>query len=75
MVLLHFYDVVKYDMKYTNVVKYLLGRVIIVKDIDSALNIANHINYLYKIVTLDGDIINPRALLQGQQCKTDTIFE
>jgi len=67
-------DVVKYDMKYANIVKYLLSRVIIVKDINSALNIANHINYSYKIVTLDGDIISPRGSITGGSSVKRTRF-
>lgn len=58
-------NLVKYDNIYDNVIKNLLGNVIIVKDIDVANNIAKVINNSYKIVTLDGQVINVGGSITG----------
>ncbi|MCD3349617.1 chromosome segregation protein SMC [Clostridium botulinum D/C] len=56
---------IKYDIKYINAIEYVLGRTLIAKDMDSALNIAKETNYGFKIVTLDGEVINPGGALTG----------
>ncbi|HHU68928.1 MAG TPA: chromosome segregation protein SMC [Thermoanaerobacterales bacterium] len=67
-------DVVRYESKYGNVIKYLLGRVVIAKDIDSALEIAKNISFSCKIVTLDGDIINPGGAITGGSKIKNNLF-
>ena len=47
---------VKYDEKYTEIIKNQLGNVIVVEDIDALNNIGKILNYRYKIVSLDGEI-------------------
>lgn len=44
---------------------YLLGRILVASDLESAVNISRNINSRYKIVTLDGDIINPGGAISG----------
>ncbi|MBW6409764.1 chromosome segregation protein SMC [Clostridium weizhouense] len=51
--------------EYKDVLDYALGRIIICKDMDSALKISKLGNYKYKIVTLDGEIISPGGALTG----------
>ncbi|KGN02881.1 chromosome segregation protein SMC [Clostridium novyi A str. 4570] len=58
-------ELIKYDEKYINAMKYTLGRTVIAKDMDSALNIAKESGYSYKIVTLNGDVVNPGGALTG----------
>lgn len=58
-------DVVNYDIKYKNVIELLLGRTILADDIDSALAIAKKYYNKYRIVTLDGEIINSGGSLTG----------
>lgn len=49
-------NLVKYDKAYDNIMQNLLATTIIVKDIDALNSIAKHLNYKYKVVSLDGDI-------------------
>lgn len=49
---------VKADAKYQNIVKSLLGRIIIAEDMDSANVISKRCNSRYRVVTLDGQVIN-----------------
>ncbi|MCD3194373.1 chromosome segregation protein SMC [Clostridium botulinum C] len=56
---------IKCHIKYINAIEYVLGRTLIAKNMDSALNIAKETNYGFKIVTLDGEVINPGGALTG----------
>lgn len=53
------------DAKYKNIVSNLLGRVMIVEDIDCAIGISKRYNNKYKIVTLDGQVMNPGGSMTG----------
>ncbi len=58
-------DIVKCEEKYKNVIKNQLGQVLVSKDIDTATKLSKEINRRYKIVTLDGDIVNVGGSLTG----------
>ena len=58
-----------YDPKYENIVKNQLGNVIVVDKIDNANKISKVINYKYKIVTLDGEILNVGGSITGGSIK------
>ncbi len=56
---------VKSQEKYRGVVENLLGRIVIVQDIDAALAMAKKYSNRFKIVTLDGQVINPGGSMTG----------
>lgn len=58
-------NLVDCDTKYKNIVSNLLGRVMIVEDIDCAIGISKRYNNKYKIVTLDGQVMNPGGSMTG----------
>ncbi|WP_252250168.1 chromosome segregation protein SMC [Clostridium sp. ZBS13] len=58
-------EIVSYESTYTNILDHVLGRTIIAKDMNSALQIAKKENYRYKIVTLEGEVISPGGALTG----------
>ncbi|WP_315077062.1 chromosome segregation protein SMC [uncultured Clostridium sp.] len=58
-------EIVSYESTYTNILDHVLGRTIIAKDMNSALQIAKKGNYKYKIVTLEGEVISPGGALTG----------
>ncbi|MCT4544208.1 MAG: chromosome segregation protein SMC [Vallitalea sp.] len=62
-------DLVSYDSMYENIIKYLLGRVVIVNNIDNAIKIARKHNYKLKIVTLSGEVLNLGGSLTGGSYK------
>ena len=62
-------DIISYDPIYDNIMNYTLGRTIICRDMNCALNIAKMGQYKYKIVTLDGEIVNPGGALTGGSIK------
>ena len=58
-------DIITYPEKYEKAVNNALGRVIVAKDMDSALAISKKGNNSYRIVTLSGEIIAPGGALTG----------
>jgi len=64
-----FINIIDYDKIYYNVISNQLGNVIVVKDLDSANRISRKINNRYKIVTLDGEVINVGGSITGGSLK------
>ena len=58
-------DLVSYDNKYSNIISNVLGNIIVVDSIEMANIISSKINKRYKIVTLDGQVINVGGSLTG----------
>ncbi len=58
-------DLVETEDKYREIIKYLLGGAIVAEDIDCAATIAKKFGYRIKVVTLDGQVINPGGSLTG----------
>lgn len=58
-------NLVNFDSKYKNIVKNQLGNVIVSTDIESANKISKLINYCYKVVTLDGEVLNVGGSITG----------
>ena len=58
-------ELVTADKKYREIVKYLLGAVVVAEDIDSAAAIAKKYGYRVKVVSLDGQVVNPGGSLTG----------
>jgi len=56
---------IEFDKKYESVFKGLLGSTVIVKDMDSAVILAKKSGYSFRIVTLEGDIINTSGAITG----------
>lgn len=67
-------DLVKYDKKYENIILNLLGNTIVVNNIDSANKIAKIINNSYKIVSLEGEVINPSGSVTGGKLKVKNVI-
>ncbi|MGN1268775.1 MAG: AAA family ATPase [Candidatus Aphodocola sp.] len=65
-------SLVRYESTYVNIIKNQLGTTIIVKDIDSANVIARKINYKYRIVTLEGELLHVGGSLTGGVIKNSS---
>lgn len=59
------YDLISFEEKYSNILSSLLGRVIIMDNMDNSINLSKKYDYLYRIVTLDGEFINTGGALTG----------
>ena len=58
-------EVISYDKKYDGVVQNLLGRTVITDNMENAVNLAKKYKYSFRIVTLEGDVINSSGQMSG----------
>lgn len=56
---------IEVDEEYREIFEYLLGRVVIVETIDDGIRISKKLKYSIKIVSLDGEVINPGGSITG----------
>lgn len=70
------HELVGFDEMYRQIVENLLGRTIIVENLEQAVILAKKYKHQYKMVTLDGDILNPGGAMTGgsKQKKASHIF-
>ena len=57
---------------YNDILSNLLGRIVIARDIDCATDIARKYSYRFKIVTLDGQVVNAGGSLTGGSLAKNT---
>ena len=58
-------DLVTYDKIYQTAIEFLLGRIVVVTDMEAATRIARASGYKLRIVTLEGDQVHPGGSLSG----------
>ena len=58
-------ELIRCEDRYRGIVENLLGRTVIVEDIDCAIAMAKKYNNRFKIVTLDGQVVNPGGSMTG----------
>ncbi len=58
-------DLVRFDGQYRNIFENLLGRIVVADDLDCAVAIAKQYAYRFRIVTLDGQVVNPGGSMTG----------
>ncbi|HZK56630.1 MAG TPA: chromosome segregation protein SMC, partial [Desulfosporosinus sp.] len=58
-------DLVTYDLLYKPALEFLLGRIVVVTDMNAATRIAKASGYRLRIVTLEGDQVHPGGSLSG----------
>ncbi len=66
-------DLIKYSKKYENVILNLLGRTVIVQDMENAIRVAKDNGYSFRIITVEGDIINPSGAITGGSVAKKTV--
>ena len=58
-------ELVEYDREYDGIFKNLLGRTVVAQDLDAAISIANKFGHRFRIVTLDGQVLNAGGSMTG----------
>ena len=58
-------SLVQADARYANIVSNLLGRIVVVDDINEASRVARDLGYHNKVVTLDGQVVNAGGSFTG----------
>ena len=64
-------QLVRCDDRYRKAVDDLLGRTVIVQDIDAAITMSQKYSHRFKIVTLDGQVMNPGGSMTGGSVSKD----
>lgn len=58
-------NLVRYEERFSGVVQFLLGRIVVAEDLDTATALAKAYQYRFRIVTLDGQVINAGGSFTG----------
>ena len=66
-------DLVIYGKKYEQIILNLLGRTVVVDNMQNAINIAKENGHSFRIVTLEGDIINSSGAITGGSVAKKTV--
>ena len=66
-------DLVKFNKKYEQIILNLLGRTVIVDNMNTAIKVAKQNDYTFRIVTKDGDLINPSGAITGGSVAKKTV--
>ena len=65
-------ELVSYDSKYYNIIMNQLGNIIVATNIVTAIQISKKINYRYRVVSLDGDMLHVGGMITGGSVKTNS---
>ncbi|MBK3494419.1 chromosome segregation protein SMC [Viridibacillus sp. YIM B01967] len=65
-------ELATFDTAFQTIAENLLGNVLVAKDLQGATQIAKSCNYRYRVVTLDGDVVNTGGSLTGGSAKQQT---
>ena len=66
-------DLIKYHTQYESIIQNLLGRTVIVDTMETAIQVAKQNNYFFRIVTLEGDVINSSGSITGGSVAKKTV--
>lgn len=64
-------ELLSYDEKYKGILENILGRTIVIDTIDNGIKFAKETGHKYKVVTLEGEILNPGGSLTGGSFRTN----
>ncbi len=65
-------NLVSFDRKYQTIITHLLGRIYVVDNIDNAIRISRKYKQSLRIVTLEGELINPGGAMTGGTFKNSS---
>ena len=66
-------DLIKYSKKYEQIILNLLGRTVIVDNMETAIKVAKQNGYSFRIITVEGDVINPSGAITGGSVAKKTV--
>lgn len=67
------HELIEFDERYREIFEYLLGKTIIVDRLDNGIKLANRLNHNYRIVSLEGDILNLGGSLSGGSYRNNAL--
>ena len=66
-------DLIKFNKRYEQIILNLLGRTLVVDNMDTAIKVAKQNNYSFRIITIQGDLINPSGAITGGSITKKTV--
>ena len=66
-------DLINYSKKYEQIILNLLGRTVIVDNMETAIKVAKQNGYSFRIITVEGDVINPSGAITGGSVSKKTV--
>ena len=66
-------DLIKFNKKYEQIILNLLGRTVIVDNMETAIKVAKKNGYSFRIITLEGDVINASGSITGGSVAKKTV--
>ncbi len=67
-------DLVTYDSKFYNIIMNQLGNIIVTDNINTAIQVSKKINHRYRVISLEGDIINTGGVMTGGSIKKSSSY-
>lgn len=68
-------ELVKFEKMYQNIIENQLGTVVVARNMDAAVDIANQTNHRFRVVTLDGEMIHTGGSMSGGKQKRENVIE
>ncbi|MBR5420035.1 MAG: chromosome segregation protein SMC [Lachnospiraceae bacterium] len=65
-------EIVTTDPEYENVAKSMLGRIVVIDNVDNALKIAKKFDYGVRMVTIEGELLVPGGAISGGAFKNNS---
>ena len=66
-------DLVTFDKKYEQIILNLLGKTVVVDNMKNAISLAKENNYSFRIITIEGDVINASGAITGGSVTKKTV--
>lgn len=66
-------DLIQFDHKYEGIIQNLLGRTVIVENMEAGISLAKRNKYSFRIVTKQGDVINASGAITGGSVAQKTV--
>ncbi len=66
-------ELIAYDKKYEQIILSLLGRTVVVDNMQNAINLAKENNYSFRIITIEGDVLNQSGAITGGSVAKKTV--
>lgn len=66
-------DLIQFNKKYEQIIISLLGRTVIVDNMETAIKVAKQNGYSFRIITIEGDIINSSGSITGGSVTKKTV--
>ena len=66
-------ELIKFDKKYEQIMLNLLGRTVVVDNMETAIKVAKQNGYSFRVITVEGDIINPSGAITGGSVSKKTV--